>query len=367
MIKSYTLLALFCISSAVQSQKKNHNLIIGTYTGSCQSDGIYVYNFNSETAGFEFKSSTKNSINPSFLSLSPDKNFIYAVNENGNKSEVSSFKYYPVSGNLDFLNARNSKGDDPCHIIDDNKNCIVSNYTGGNVAVFAKESDGSLSESRQVLEFTTNEVDRRQPVSHLHEAVFSPDRKFILFTDLGTDCIYVYKYHPERETEILEKFKLVKIKPGSGPRHLVFSKNGKFAYLIRELDGGISVFGFKEGALTPIQETNLIAMGFKGETSAAEILISKDGKYLYATNRGTANTISCFKINKDGKINLLQTQSTLGKGPRNFAIDPSGSFLLIGHQYTNDIIVFKINKKTGMLTDTGKKLELCSPVCLVFD
>lgn len=367
MIKSLIFLFASCLTITAQSLQNNHNLIIGTYTNSCQSDGIYVYSFNSETADFELKSSTKNIVNPSFLTLSPDKKYAYTVNENGDKSTVSAFRYDASTGNMALLNSQPSNGADPCHIITDSKNVIVSNYSGGSVAVFGKNEDGSLSEKKQFIQFLGSSINpQRQEKPHLHQAVFSPDKKYVLFADLGTDFIYTFKYHPEKNAEMLEKHKVIRATPGSGPRHLVFSADGKFVYSIHELNGSVQVFKFNKGELSLSYATTLIP-NKKEEISAAEISISPDGSYLYTTNRGTFNTITCYKIKKNGRLEFVQSQSTLGKGPRNFTIDPSGNFLLVAHQYTNNIVVFRIDKTSGKLTDTGKRLELCSPVCLVFE
>jgi 6-phosphogluconolactonase len=195
---------------------------------------------------------------------------------------------------------------------------------------------------------------------------FSPDKKYLLATDLGTDLIHIYKYNPDSKSDVLEFLSFFKTKLKSGPRHLTFSPDGKFVYLVHEFSGSVSVFSFKNGNLKLTQETSLIQNKFKGETSAADIHISPDGRFLYATNRGSANDITCFKIRKNGKLKWKSNTSTLGKGPRNFVIDPLGNFLLVAHQYTNKVVVFKIDKETGGLTNTGKKLELCSPVCLIF-
>jgi 6-phosphogluconolactonase len=136
--------------------------------------------------------------------------------------------------------------------------------------------------------------------------------------------------------------------------------------LLQELDGAVTVFSYSNGILKKVDEASVLSKDFKGTFTAADIHISPDGKFLYATNRKEANEISTFKILKDGKLKFEGRTSTLGDGPRNFAIDPTGNFLLVAHQYTNEVVIFKRNKKTGLLTDTGKKIELCSPVCLVF-
>ncbi|TRX10734.1 lactonase family protein [Flavobacterium gawalongense] len=367
MKNSYVVLFLIFIFTSVQAQKNKFNLLIGTYTNSCESKGIYTYDFDTNTGGFNLKSATENIVNPSYLTVSKNNNYVYSVNENGPESTVSSFGYNPSSGKLSLINKQSSKGADPCCIINDDKNVIVANYSGGNIAVFGKNSDGSIAEAKQVVQHYGKGVNaQRQEGPHVHMVHFSPDRKFILSNDLGNDKVYSYQYNPNAATEILKIKDSVAVKSGSGPRHLTFSNDGKFVYLLQELDGALTVFSYSNGILKKIDETTILAKDFKGTFSSADIHISPDGKFLYATNRGEANTISIFKILKNGKLQSKGQRSTLGKGPRNFAIDPTGKFLLVAHQYTNDVVIFKRNATTGVLTDTGKRIALCSPVCLVF-
>ncbi|RDI52446.1 lactonase family protein [Flavobacterium glaciei] len=363
----FAVVLLVFIFTSVQAQKNKFNLLIGTYTQSCDSKGIYVYEFDSKTGDFSFKNATEKVINPSYLTVSKDNNFVYSVNEFGAESSVSSFSYNPVSGKLDLINKQNSKGADPCYIINDDKNVIVANYSGGNISVFGKNDDGSLAEAKQVIQHYGKGINaQRQEAPHVHMVHFSPDKKFVLSNDLGNDKVYSYSYNPNVYSAVLELKDSISVKSGSGPRHLTFSKNGKFVYLLQELDGALTVFSYSNGTLTKIDETTILAKDFKGTFSSADIHISPDGKFLYASNRGEANNITIFKILNNGKLVLKGQTSTLGKGPRNFAIDPTGNFLLIAHQYTNDVVIFKRSKKTGLLTDTGKKIPLCSPVCLVF-
>ena len=367
MKKPFAVVLLIFIFTSVQAQKNKFNLLIGTYTQSCDSKGIYVYEFDSKTGDFSLKNATEKVINPSYLTVSKDNNFVYSVNEFGAESTVSSFSYDPASGKLDLINKQSSKGADPCYIINDEKNVIVANYSGGNISVFGKNNDGSLAEAKQVIQHYGKGINRqRQEDPHVHMVHFSPDKKFVLSNDLGNDKVYSYAYNPNVANTVLELKDSISVKSGSGPRHLTFSKNGKFVYLLQELDGALTVFSYSNGILTKIDETTILAKDFKGTFSSADIHISPDGKFLYATNRGEANNITIFKIQKNGKLVLKGETSTLGKGPRNFAIDPIGNFLLVAHQYTNDVVIFKRDKKTGLLTDTGKKIALCSPVCLVF-
>ena len=160
---------------------------------------------------------------------------------------------------------------------------------------------------------------------------------------------------------------MLKTNAGTGPRHITFTLNGKFAYLVHEFNGSITAFSYSNGNLIKLQEIGTTPKNFSGSVDAADVHVSADGKFLYETNRGDANSISAFSILPTGKLKFIETVSTLGKGPRNFTIDPSGKYLLIGHQYTNNIIVFNRNKTTGKLTDSGKRIEVGSPVCLVFN
>lgn len=363
MKKYFRFLPLFLIIAQLQAQHRN--LLIGTYTHSCESNGIYVYDFDSKTGKTVLRSTSEKLINPSYLTLSSDNRLVYSVNEAGAQSRISAMDF--DGKNLKLINQQSSEGADPCYIINDAQNVIAANYSGGNISVFKKRGDGGISQAVQIIQhYGKGKNPQRQEKPHVHMVQFSPDKKFVLSNDLGTDQIYVYQYHPESATKILEIKDSVSVKSGSGPRHLTFSPNGKFAYLLQELDATLTVFSYGNGELKKIQETQITAPDFKGETSAADIHISPDGKFLYATNRGTANEISCFKIAKNGLLDFVESVPTLGKGPRNFTIDPSGNFVLVGHQYTNQVVIFKRDQKTGKLTDTAQRIDLCSPVCLVF-
>jgi len=367
MKKVYLFLLLITSVTSIQAQKNLLNLIVGTYTNSCSSRGIYVYEFNTQKAQIRLKKSSDSISSPSYVSISKDGKYLYAVNENGNESTVSSFNFDPMSGKPSSINKVDSKGADPCYLINDDKNVIVANYSGGSIAVFGKNEDGSLTEAKQVVQHYGKGInEQRQEKAHVHMVYFSPDKKYVLSSDLGNDKVYVYSYNPTADKEVLTIKDSVSVTAGGGPRHLKFSKNGKYAYVLQELDGSITSFGYKDGKLTKVFETTILPKDFKGTFSSADIQISPNGKFLYASNRGEANNISVFKILKKGKLQLKGQTSTLGKGPRSFVIDPTGKFLLVGHQYTNNIVIFKIHKRKGTLIDSGKSFDLCSPVCLIF-
>lgn len=346
--------------------QKDYRLLIGTYTNACKSDGIYVYDFNLASADAKLLSKSDFTENPSFLTVSSDSKKIWAVKEGGDSNSAAAFSFDPKKGKLKLLNEKKTNGADPCFIMEDQGNVIAANYSGGSISVFKADRDGKLSDAIQVIQHEGKSVTKRQEGPHVHQTQLSPDKKFLIANDLGTDRIYVYRYYPTAERQVLELQDTVPVKTGSGPRHLAFSPNGNFAYLLQELDGTLTAYKYSDGKFSRIQETTVVQPGFKGDISAAAIKISADGRFLYATNRGDANTISTYNIGGNGRLSLIETIPTGGKGPRDFTFSPDGKYLLISHQYTNDVIIFNRDNATGKLTDSGKKIELCSPVNLVF-
>ncbi|HEU4495580.1 MAG TPA: lactonase family protein [Flavobacterium sp.] len=366
-MKKSLLLALIMLAGPMDAQDKICSLIVGTYTDSCESKGIYVYDFSTDTGDFSLKAAAEDVSNPSYLSVSQGNNFLYCINENGKESTASSFAFDSKSGKLKLLNRQQTHGADPCYIINNDRNVISANYSGGNITVFGKNSDGSLTEAKQIVQHSGNSANKkRQESAHVHAVHFSPDQKFVLANDLGMDKILVYSYDKDAPDAILKLKQTVNAKPGSGPRHLAFSNDGKFVYVLHELDGSLVAYRYKKGRLEKVQESTVIAKDFKGEASAAAICISPDGNFLYASNRGDANTVSTFAISKNGTLGLIGQIDSKGKEPRDIAIDPTGKFLLAAHQKSDNIVIFKIDNATGKLSDTGKRIKLCAPVCLAF-
>jgi 6-phosphogluconolactonase len=361
------------MASAQKTENNLTKLVIGTYTQPGKSEGLYVYEFNSDNGDLTFKAKATGISNPSFLAISNDNQFVYAVNETGreNPGGVSSFQFDSQSGRLTLLNKVGSVGDDPCYISIDKKgrHVFVGNYSGGNLSAFRVQNDGSLSEAVQVIQHEGGSIDKsRQEKPHVHSTVIAPDGKYLLTADLGTDKVYSYKIHKGNSANVLTDHQppFTKVEAGGGPRHLDFHPNGKTAYLIHELTGDVSVYKYHNGKLTHLQTVSMLAPGFKGKIGAADIHVSPDGQFLYASNRGDANDIAIFSIQPDGEIKLTGRQSTLGKGPRNFAIDPGGNYLLAANQNSDQIVVFKRDKQTGSLTDTGNRVNIGQPVCLKF-
>lgn len=356
-------------SSQTFAQKLN--LVVGTYTNPGKSEGIYVYEFDSETGKFIYKNQASGISNPSYLTASKNGKFIYAVNEVDNGT-LSAFTFDQESGALKLINSKPSLGSAPCYVsVDsDNEFVFVGNYGQGNFAAYAVSSDGALGDAVQVIQDSGGSLNTsRQEGPHVHSTILSPDEKFLVVSDLGTDKISVYKFdvkNKKRPLEVIDPPYTIP-EPGGGPRHLDFHPNGKFVYSLMEMTGHIVAFSYNEGKIKNIQKISILAPGFKGDVGAADIHLSPDGNFLYASNRGDANDISIFSVNSStGKLSFVGRHSSLGKTPRNFVIDPSGRFLLVANQNSNNIVVLKRDTKTGLLRNTGEQIKVWNPVCLKF-
>lgn len=355
----------------VFSQTTKTYLFIGTYTDNQPDSGIYIYEFNSSTGDLKAIGHGSNITNPSYLTLSPKGNFLYACTDTKmpNAGSVSAFRFDSISGSLTFLNKQVSGGENPVYLTtsENNEFVINANYTTGSVSVFSTNADGSLNALSQLIPFEGSSINkRRQEKSHVHAAVFSPDFKHIYFPDLGADKIRSFHFDAaaKKPLKAAKKSGISSI-PGSGPRHFTFHPNTKFAYCIEELSGMVSAYSVENGKLDSIQRIFSYSK-LQEDYNSADIHISPDGLFLYASNRwDQENTLSIFSINQtNGKLKLLGHQSTFGDNPRNFVIDPTGNFLLVANQVSNNIIVFKRDLKTGLLTKTATEIMVKSPSCL---
>ena len=346
-------------------------LFIGTYTQAKPDKGIYVYKFNSKTGELTFVNNAEGVINPSYLALSPKGEYLYActetqISENGN---ISAFQFDKNTGGLKLLNKVSSGGDNPCYIAvnKSGKWVVNGNYSGGSASIAGVEENGALQKPAQVFQFTGSSVNKtRQEKSHIHSTIFSPQNDFVFMPDLGSDKIWCYAFDTSKK-EPLQKFAAgdVTLTPGSGPRHLTFHPNKNFAYCIEELSGMVSSYGYAKGIMTPIQRIATHESSNAGPFGSADIHISPDGKFLYASNRAKENNIAIFSIDsKKGTLKFVGLHSTLGEHPRNFMIDPTGHYLLVANQFTNNIVVFKRDSKTGLISPSGTEISIPSPVCL---
>jgi 6-phosphogluconolactonase len=353
------------------SQTHKTYLFVGTYTDNQPDNGIYIYEFDSSTGDLKAVSHGINVTNPSFLTLSPKGNFIYACTDTKmpDAGSVSAFQFDSISGSITFLNKQSSGGENPVYLTTSKNNEFVinTNYTAGSVSVFSTNTDGSLNPLNQLIAFKGSSINtRRQEKAHIHAAVFSPDFKYIYFPDLGSDKIRVFEFNPTQK-QPLKGIKRLDIHsvPGSGPRHFTFHLNGKLAYCIEELSGMVAAYSVEKGKLDSIQRIFSYSKQ-QDDYNSADIHISPDGQFLYASNRWDhENTLSIFSINQTtGMLKMIGHQSTFGDNPRNFVIDPSGNFLIVANQVSNNLVVFKRDPKTGILTKTASEITVKTPTCL---
>lgn len=341
---------------------------LGTYTKPDASKGIYRCVLDTETGKLTPPALVAETPNPTFLAIHPRGTFLYAANET-DPGEVSAYAI-AADGALTFLNKQSAKGGGTCHIITDaaGKNVLVANYGTGSVAVLPIAADGRLGEASSFDQHTGSSTDpARQKEPHAHSIYVDPAGKFAYACDLGTDKIHGYRYDAEHGTLMPDAAATGTVAPGSGPRHFAFHPTQATAYVLSEMLSTITAFHRdpESGALTAFDKVSTLPEKFTGNSSTAEIFVHPSGKYLYASNRGH-DSIAAYAISSDGQLALISHTPTGGKVPRNFALDPTGRWLLAAGQDSGDITVFKIDPATGQLAPNGERAEVGAPVCLIF-
>ena len=366
--------ALSLVVNAREAARRKYLFYVGTYTDH-GSKGIYAYRFDSATGKSTSLGLAAESTAPSFLAMAASGRFLYAVNElsqfNGQPTgAVSAFAIQPKTAKLTLLNQVPSRGEGPAHIALDRsgKYALVSNYDRGSIAVFPLLQDGRLGEATAFVQHKGSSVNKeRQEGPHAHAAEFSPDNRFVIVADLGLDQLLVYRFDEARGT-LGSDPQIVRAVPGAGPRHLVFDATGRHLYVINEMQSSVVAFAYDaaNGALGELQIVSALPKGFPRTSEAAEIEMHSSGKFLFASNRGD-DSIAVFAINpKDGTLTPVEIDSTGGKTPRNFVLDPTGAWLLAANQESDDIVVFRVDPGTGHLTRSGPELHVPSPVCVRF-
>ncbi|TCC94217.1 lactonase family protein [Pedobacter frigiditerrae] len=345
--------------------------LVGCYTSETDNNGLHLLELDGQNNSIN--SITSHVVaNPSYLTFSSDGSVIYTVNESHTPSDkVTAISFDRKTQKLETINEIDICGADPCFISTDSKGkyLFTANYSDGTLSCVSLHADGSLANLVQVIKHPTDPSDELHPNTHMHAALLSPDKQFLLVTNLGLDTLSLYNYQPDNHKEPLKEIpeQVYQFPIGTGPRHLLFSSNGKFAYVVGELDGSVHVLAWDNGVLSFVQKAMLMPSDFNGKNSAADIHFGADGRFIYLSNRGDANQLISFAVNQEtGELTLLQRTATLGNGPRNFAVDPSGNYLLVAHQYSNEIRLFKIDKITGGLIDTGISHAINNPVFVSF-
>jgi 6-phosphogluconolactonase len=344
----------------------------GTYTGpENSSKGIYRSTLDIETGKLSAPVLAAEAKNPSFLEIHPNGKFLYAVSEDGGAGSVSAYAIDTDKGDLKFLNERPSGGAGPCHVSIDHagKNLLVANYGSGSASVIPIKPDGRLGELTGFAQHHGSSVNpRRQEGPHAHSVNVSPDNRFAFVADLGIDKIMIYRMDIEKGTIVTNSPPFAKLKPGAGPRHFAFHPNGKYAYVINELDCTVTAFAYDSasGALTEIQTITTLPKGFDGSNTCADVRVHPSGKFLFGSNRGH-DSIVVYRVDlSNGALTFVEHETADIKTPRNFNIDPTGKFCLVANQDKDSIIVFRINQETGTLEPTGHKISIARPVCVRF-
>jgi 6-phosphogluconolactonase len=358
---------------AWSNQPRELTLYVGTYT-SGKSEGIYGYRMDPATGALTRFNSFK-SVNPSFLAIDRSKRYLYAVNEVGKyagkaSGGVSAFAIDRASGNLRLLNEQATQGADPCHLTIDRKKrtLLVANYTGGSIAVLPVRFDGTLAPSIDLEQHEGSGVKEQQKGPHAHCIILDRLERHALAADLGIDKVMIYRFDQSTGKLTPAKQPWVELQAGAGPRHLTLHPNGKYVYVINELDSTLTVLKYNEvsGTLSQIETVSTLPSDFSGASFCADVHVSASGKFLYGSNRGH-DSIVVFEIDsRTGKLKLVEHVSTGGKWPRNFTLDPTAGFLLVANQRTDNVITFLIDPHTGRLKSTGHVEEIPSPVCLKF-
>jgi 6-phosphogluconolactonase len=371
-----------CATNAQKPASSNLNMLVGTFTDGSTSKGIYLYQFNQET-GLAGKTAVLGRIDqPTYVTASLDGRHIYTVVEKGDGTQgVSAFARTRKGGTALRLigtqstmdkkaaeenNKGNNDGSGPCFIFTNEKQIITANYGGGDISVFPiNKKTGGIEPLSQHFCFKP-EADGT--VSHIHCVRMTPDRKYLIATDLGKDCIY--RFNIDNTADFSNKRPLLtnctviyRGEHGLGPRHITFSRNGKFAYLINELGGALIVFAYHDGELQMVQRIQADEGGGHG---SADVHISPDGNFVYTSHRLKKDGVAIFKIDPDnGLVTKVGYQET-GIHPRNFNITPNGKYVLVACRDTNEIQVFQRDARTGLLTDTHHPIKIGKPACVKF-
>jgi len=372
------LLTLTCMtaSSFAQQHTGKYFLYVGTYTKG-ESKGIYGFRYDSRSGRLSPLGLVAETANPSFLAVDPTHKFLYAVNElqdyKGAKSgAITAYAIDRKTGKLSRLNEVASRGEDPCYISLDKtgKFVLVANYTSGNIAVFPVQKDGSLGEASAFVQHRGSGPNHeRQEGPHAHWIETTSDNRFAVVADLGLDKLLVYRFDASKGTLTPNDPPAADLPPSSGPRHVAFTPDKRFAYSVNELKSTVTAFSFNaaQGVLKPFQTISTLPKDFSRENDTAEIHVAANGKFLYASNRGH-DSIAEFSIDrKTGRLAFLHTFSTQGRTPRNFELDPTGSRLLVANEDTGDIFVFRLDPSDGReMLATDDSVKVPSPVSLRF-
>ncbi|WP_317168531.1 lactonase family protein [Chryseobacterium sp. LAM-KRS1] len=358
------------VSGWINMYSQSTYVFFGSFNRDKAADGIYVYQLNTDTGKLSKVVKTKNILNPSYVTLSPNGKYIFACTESKtpNAGSVSSFEFDPAKKTLNFINSQKSGGENPVYVTvhKNGKWLLNGNYTEGSISVYPISDNGKIYPMVQRFQFSEGSVNpERQDRSHIHSTVFSPDFDYVFAPDLGADKIRIYQFKNDAVQPMDDaEPAFIPTMAGTGPRHFTFHPNGKFAYCIEELGGAIDVYSYENGRLEHIQRISTHKNEVKDNFESSDVHISPDGKFLYASNRGNENNIAIFSILENGILKTVGYQPTFGKQARVFEIDEEGKFLIVTNAASGNAFVFRRNQQTGLLQKVGRKLKIKGISCV---
>ncbi|MFC5648895.1 lactonase family protein [Paenibacillus solisilvae] len=340
---------------------------IGSYARK-EEEGIYSARFDEETGQMDLEEGTIGIENPSFLTLDREGTTLLAVSEVGGSEHgsVISYSRNPERGRLEAVTELSTLGGSPCHLIVDQQQrfVITTNYMGGNVCSFKLGEDSVLAGLADHVTHTgRGPRDDRQEAAHPHSAIVDRANRFVLVADLGTDKLVHYRL--EGETGRLIAHHETKTAPGAGPRHFAFHPDKELLYVVNELDCTVSVYNYdsESSGLTLLQVISTLPESYTGESTCADIHLTSDGRYLYASNRGH-DSLAVYQVLQDGQLAVVEYASSGGRTPRNFAITADNRYVLIANQDSNNIVSCRIDPESGRLQATGHEIQVKAPVCI---
>jgi len=350
---------------------------VGTYTGGkTESQGIYAFRMARGSAALVPLGLAAETASPSFIEIDPDRGLLFAVNEvdtyDGKPTgSVSAFSIDRKTGKLTLINRQPTQGKAPCHLALDKSRrvLLVANYTSGTVTMLPVAADGRLGAPNAVVQHTGGSVNpQRQTGPHAHCTTFDPAQRLLFACDLGLDKVMIYEPDASKGTLTAHTPAFASVPPGSGPRHMEFRPDGRFAYVLNELSSTVTTFAYdaKAGALAERQTVSALPPSFTGTSSGAEIAVHPSGKFVYSSNRGH-DSVALFRVDADkGTLTFVEARETGGRTPRNFAIDPTGRYLFAANQNSGNLLVFAIDQATGQLKPSGGPVAVPTPVCIRF-
>ena len=353
------------------NKKDPQHFYVGTYTEG-GSEGIYTFSLDPATGKLQDNGLAAKTNNPSFLALTTNGKFLLSVHETKgeNGSTMGYVESFSVNDDnrLTSIGKVSSGGAHPCYVsVNQDGYVLAANYSGGSVALLRIDGSGKLSDTLDVQQhYGSGPIKVRQATPHVHSAFFESGSDRVFVADLGIDQVSVYKIDSKNSKLIKPTFPAIVLTPGSGPRHLAFHPTVKVVYVVNEIASNISVVTLnKDGSFTTVETVSALPMGYDKPNTCADIHISRDGRFLYASNRGL-NSIAIFSVDpKNGKIVQIGQELTRGDGPRNFTLSPDENYLLVANQNTQDIVAFRRDFKSGKLQFTDQ-IKALKPVCLLF-